>query len=74
MVGDDPQAHIRLVALLVLGAGDLTHLVGDIHHRVHVKERFNILAHAGQTLQSRTHIDVLLLQLGVVALSIVVEL
>ena len=74
MVGDDPQAHVHLVALAVLGPGDLADLVGDVHDGVDVEEGGHVLAHAGQPLQPRAHVDVLLLELGVVALPVVVEL
>ena len=74
VVGDDPQGHIPLLRLAVVSAGELRHLVGDIHHGVHVEEAVHVLAHAGQTLQAHAGVDVLLLELGVVAVAIVVEL
>ena len=74
VVCDDPEGHVLAVALAVVGAGDLGHLVGDVHHGVHIKEGVHPLAHAGQALQSHAGVDVLLLQLSVVALPVVVEL
>ena len=74
VVGDDPQGHIPLLRLAVVSAGELRHLVGDIHHGVHVEQAVHVLAHAGQTLQTHAGVDVLLLELRVVAVAIVVEL
>ena len=74
MVGDDTQAHVLLMALTIGRAGDSADLAGNIHHRINIKEGLHVLAHAGQTLQARAHVDVLLLQLGVIALAVVVEL
>ena len=34
VVCDDPEGHVLAVALAVVGAGDLGHLVGDVHHGV----------------------------------------
>ena len=74
MVSDDTQGNVLLVALAVVGAGDLADLVGDIHHGVHVKEGVHLLADAGQALQAHAGVNVLLCQLGIVALSVVVKL
>ena len=74
VVGDHAQRHVGGVALAVGGAGDLGDLAGDIHDGIHVKQGGHALAHAGQTLQAHTGIDVLLLKLGVVVLTVVVEL
>ena len=74
VVGDNTQGHISLVALAVVGAGDLGHLVGDVHDGVHIEQRVHVLDHAGQTLQAHSGVDVLVLHLGVVALAVVDEL
>ena len=74
MVGDDPEGYVLLFRLSVVGVGDLAHLVGDIHDGVHVEEGGHPLADAGQPLQAHAGVDVLLLQLLVVALAVVVEL
>ena len=74
VVGDNAQAHVPLVALAVVGAGQLADLVGDVHHRVHVEQAGHVLAHTGQALQTHAGVDVLLLQLGVVVVAVVVEL
>ena len=74
MVGDDAQRHVGLVGFLVMRAGDLGDLVGDVHDGVDVEERRDVLAHAGQTLEAHAGVDVLLLELGIVAVAVVVEL
>ena len=74
VVGDDPQGHVGGVALAVGGAGNLGDLVGDVHDGVHVKQGGHALADTGQTLQAHPGVDVLLLELGVVALAVVVKL
>ena len=74
VVGNHPQGHVGLMALAIVGAGDLADLIGDIHHRVHVKEGVYILHHAGKTLQAHTGVDVLVLHLRVMALAVVDKL
>ena len=74
MVGDDPEGHVLGGGLAVVGVGDLADLVGDVHHRVHVEQRVHVLAHHRQPLQAHARVDVLLLQLLIVALAVVVEL
>ena len=74
VVGDDAQAHVPLLRLAVVGAGQLADLVGDVHNGIHIEQAVHVLAHAGQTLQTHTGVDVLLLQLGVVVVAVVVEL
>ena len=74
VVGDHPEGHILLVALAVPGPGDFADLVGDVHDGVHIEQGGHVLAHAGQPLQAHAGVDVLLLELGVVALPVVVEL
>ena len=74
MVGDHAQRHVHLVALAVVGTGELADLVGDVHHGVHVEERVHVLADNGQTLQAHAGVDILLLEFGVVAFAVVIEL
>ena len=74
VVGDDPQGDVLLPGLPVVGPGDLRHLVGDVHDGVHIEEGVHVLAHHRQALQAHAGVDVLLLELGVVALAVVVKL
>ena len=74
VIGDDTQGHVALVALAIVGAGQLADLVGDVHDGIHIKQAVHVLAHAGQTLQTHTGVDVLLLQLGIVVVTVVIEL
>ena len=74
VIGDDAQGNVLVIGFAVMGAGDLGNLMGDVHHRVHVEEGVHVLAHHGQTLQTHAGVDVFLAELGIVALSVVVEL
>ena len=74
MVRDDAQGNIGLVGLAIGLAGDSGNMVGDILNGIHIKQRIHILHDNSQTLQTHAGINVLLHQLGIVALSIVVEL
>ena len=49
-------------------------MVGDVHHGIHFEKAVHALANHSQTLQTHTGIDVLLHQLGIVALTVVVKL
>ena len=55
-------------------AGDLGDLVRDVAHGINVEQGADALYYARQTLEAHAGIDVLLLQLGVVAVAVVVEL
>ncbi len=74
VVGDDAERHVLRVRLAVMRAGDLAHLVGDVHHGIDVEEGVHVLADDRETLQTHAGVDVLLGELGVVALAVVVEL
>ena len=74
MVGDDPQRHVTGLAVAVVRTGQLRDFIRDVHHGVHVEQGVHVLADHGQTLQAHAGVDVLLGQLGVVALAVVVEL
>ena len=54
--------------------GKLGNLVGNVHHRIHIKQGVHILAHHCQPLQTHAGVDILLLQLRVVVVPIIVEL
>ena len=55
-------------------AGDLAHLVGDVHDGIDVEKGVHVLADDRKTLKPHAGVDVLLDKLGVVALTVVVEL
>ena len=74
VVRDDAEGHVVVVALAVVGAGDLADLVGDVHDGIHIEEGVHVLHHAGQALQTHAGVDVLLLELGVVVVAVVIEL
>ena len=74
VVGDNAQGNIGLVALAVVLAGDFGNLVRDVAHGVNIEQRADALNHAREALEAHAGVDVLLLQLGVVAVAVVVEL
>ena len=74
VVGDHAQRDVHFMGFAVVGAGELADLVGNVHDRVHVKERVHVLAHDGQTLQTHAGVDVFLLEFGVMSLTVVIEL
>ena len=74
MVGDDPQRYVHLHALAVSCAGQLGDLVGDVHDGIHIEQGVHVLTDHRQTLQAHAGVDVLLGQLGIVAVAVVVEL
>ena len=55
-------------------ARELGDLVRDVHDRIDVKQRRDILTHAGKALEAHAGIDVLLLELFIVAVAVVIEL
>ena len=68
------RGDVHLFGLSVGRAGQLGDLVRDIHDRVDVKQALDVLTDDRKTLQTHAGVDVLLLQLGIVALTVVVEL
>ena len=74
MVGDDAERHVLRVRLAVVRAGNLAHLVGDVHHGINVEEGVHVLADDRETLETHAGVDILLGKLGVVALAVVIEL
>ena len=74
MICDEADGHIVLVILVVLFAGDLTDFVPQSLDGIHIKDRIHILHYHRQTLQAHACVDVLLIQLCIVALAVVVKL
>ena len=50
MVGDDAERNVRFLRLFIVCARELGDLVRDVHDRIDVKQRRDVLAHAGKTL------------------------
>ena len=50
MVGDDAERDVHFLGLFVMCARELGDLVRDVHDRIDVKQRRDILTHAGKTL------------------------
>ena len=74
MVSDHAKRHVHLFALAIVGARQLADLVRDVHDRVYFKERIDALTDDGQTLKAHAGVDILLLELGIVVVSVVVKL
>ena len=74
MVGDDAERDVHFLGLFVMCARELGDLVRDVHDRIDVKQRRDVLAHAGKALEAHAGIDVLLLELFIVAVAVVIEL
>ena len=74
MVGDHTDGNILFLILLIGHAGNLADLLHDILDGIHLKEVIDALHDAGQTLQSHAGIDILMLQRGIAALAVGIEL
>ena len=74
MVGDDTEGHVGLLVIAVTHPGDLADLLHDVLHGVHQEQVVHALHNAGQPLQAHAGVDVLLGQVGVVAMAVVVKL
>ena len=74
MICNNTERDIILLVLQIMLMGKYGNL---FHHRlvgIHIKERRNVLADHGKTLQSHTGIDVFLNQIRIMPVPIVVEL
>ena len=74
MVSDDTEGNVFLVVLLVSTVSQSAHLVHQSAVCIYVEKGCNILADNSQSLKSHTSIDVLLDQIGVISVSVIVEL
>ena len=74
MVCDKADGNIGLMIFLILFSGDFAYFVAECLNGVDIEDGIYILYDNGQTLKSHTGINVLLDQVGVVALAVVVEL
>ena len=74
MVGHDTHGYVGVIVIAVFLACHLADLIAQSADGINVKNRINVLYGDRQTLQSHTGIDILLDQLGVVAVAVVIEL
>jgi len=74
MVGDNAQGDVLYGVSLVVNADDGAYLLEDILNGVDLEQVVNVLHYACETLQTHAGVDVLGLELGVVAVAVVVEL
>ena len=74
VVGDYAERDIGLIVLTVALSGNTGDMIGDIADGIDVKQRVDILHDTGQTLQTHAGVDVLLLEFGIVVVTVVVKL
>ena len=74
MVGDHAERDILLLVLFVLRPGELCRLVEQGAYGIDLENRLDILHDNRKALKTHAGIDVLLLELGVVPVTVVVEL
>ena len=74
VVGDNADRNIVVLIIAVLLAGDLANLTDNLLNGVDLEHIVNALHYASKALKAHTGVDVLLCELGVVALAVVVEL
>ena len=74
MVGDNADGNVILFVVAVLLAGDSADLADNLLNGVNLEHIVNALHYASKTLKTHTGVDVLLCELGVVAVTVVVEL
>ena len=60
MVGNNAQGYVALVALAIVCAGYIGHLVSDVHDRIDVKQRVYALADDRKALKAHAGVDILL--------------
>ena len=74
MVGHDTDGNVGIIVHAVFFACHAADLVAQSTDGIHIKDGVHVLDSYCQTLQSHTCIDVLLDQIGIVAVAVVVEL
>ena len=74
MVRDQTDGYVFCIILLIFYICKFTHFVAKCLQSIYIKNRINILNNNGQTFQPHTSIDVLLLQLAIIAFSVVLKL
>ena len=74
MVRDQTDGYVFRIILLIFYICKFTHFVAKCLQSIYIKNRINILNNNGQTFQPHTSIDVLLLQLAIIAFSVVLKL
>ena len=74
MVCDNTQRHICLMVLLIFCMRKLAHPVQKRFVGVNGKQGVNALNHHSQTLQPHARINILMLQLCIMAMSVIIKL
>ena len=74
MVCDDTDRHVGIIFFSILGIRKTAHMLSELFDRINVEHGVYILHDTGKTLQPHAGINVLLLQLGIIVVSVVIEL
>ena len=74
MVRDQTDTYVVLLVFLILLSAEAADCVADSLHRVDVEDRVYVLHDDGQPLEAHAGIDIFLLELGVAALAVALEL
>ena len=74
MVRDHADGYVIVIIFSIFFSGKLAYMVAESFERIHVKNRIHVLDHRCQTFQTHSCINVFLLELAVVAISVIVEL
>ena len=74
MVGNQTNGNILRLICLIFCMSELTDLVPERSHGIHIENGIYVLHHAGQTLQTHSRINIFLLQLGIVIVAVVLKL
>ena len=74
MVCDDADGNIRFFIFLIDYTCQTAHVVTERFHRIDIKDGIHVLYSRSKTLQSHSGIDILLLQLTVIAVAVIIKL
>ena len=74
VVGSYAKGNILFIVCFVLDAGNFADMLHYVSDRVNLKKIVNVLHYAGKTFKTHSGIDILLFQLGIVAVAVIVKL
>ena len=74
MIRNQSDRNILLRILLVINPCHTADLIPDCTHRVDIKDRANILHYGSESLETHAGIDILILQLRIMAIAIPIKL
>ena len=74
MVGSYAKGNILFIVCFVLDAGNFADMLHYVSDRINLKEIINVLHYTGETFETHSGIDILLFELGIVAVAVIVKL